>query len=124
MSPDDGAQGMESPARRSRRGRKPAASATTTGRARRKRLGGPELTQQLNQMVAELIKENRKLKRQVVKLTERGSQVASTTVDRTLRTIQRRVQKALTAPTKRRRRKTVTAGTPRKRAVSRRRRKE
>jgi hypothetical protein len=74
-------------------------------------------------MVAELIKENRKLKRQVVKLTERGSKVASSTVDRTLRTIQRRVQKALTAPAKRRRRKSTTAGTTRKKAVTQRRRK-
>ena len=114
---------MESPARRSRRGRKPAASATTTGRARRKRLGGPELTQQLNQMVAELIKENRKLKRQVVKLTERGSQVASTTLERGLRTLQRRVQRALTTPTKRRRSSAVAAKTTRKKAVTRKRRK-
>jgi hypothetical protein len=74
-------------------------------------------------MVAELIKENRKLKRQVVKLTERGSKVASSTVDRTLRTIQRRVQKALTAPAKRRRRKSTAAGTTRKKAVTQRRRK-
>jgi septum formation inhibitor MinC len=72
-------------------------------------------------MVAELIKENRKLKRQVVKLTERGTKVASSTVDRTLRTIQRRVQKALKAPTKRRRQS--AAAPTRKRAVTRRRRK-
>jgi hypothetical protein len=72
-------------------------------------------------MVAELIKENRKLKRQVVNLTERGSKVASTTVDRALRTIQRRVQKALTAPAKRRRRKSTTAATTRKKAVTRKR---
>src|SRR6266850_1287437 len=89
MTPDDTAQGSDAPARR-RRGRKPGAGSTTpTGRTRRRRLGGPELTQQLNQMVAELIKENRKLKRQVVKLTERGSKVASSTVDRTLRTLRR-----------------------------------
>jgi septum formation inhibitor MinC len=74
-------------------------------------------------MVAELIKENRKLKRQVVKLTERGTKVASSTVDRTLRTIQRRVQKALTAPAKRKRRKTAAAAPTRKRAVTRRKRK-
>ena len=54
MSPDDVAQGMESPARRSRRSRKTATAAMSTGRTRRKRLGGPELTQQLNQMVAEI----------------------------------------------------------------------
>ena len=121
MSPDDGAQGMESPARRSRRGRKPAAA--PTGRTRRKRLGGPELTQQLNQMVAELIKENRKLKRQVVKLTERGSKVASTTLERGLRTLQRRVQRPLTAPTKRRSTSAAAAKTTRKKPVTRKRRK-
>jgi septum formation inhibitor MinC len=74
-------------------------------------------------MVAELIKENRKLKRQVVKLTERGTKVASSTVDRTLRTIQRRVQKALTAPAKRKRRKTAATAPTRKRATTRRKRK-
>ena len=123
MSADDAAHGEDAPARRGRRARKPAAAKTTTVRPRRKKLGGPELTQQLNQMVAELIKENRKLKRQVVKLTERGSKVAATAVERGLRNIQRRVQKALTAPAKRRRRGTVTAAATRKRAVSKRRRK-
>src|SRR5487761_619412 len=119
MAAEHSAQGEGAPRRR---GRPPGAKSTTGTRARRKRLGGTELTEQLNHMVAELIKENRKLKRQVVKLTERGTKVASTTVDRTLRTIQRRVQKALTAPTKRRR-KTVAASTTRKKAVTRRRRK-
>jgi hypothetical protein len=76
---------------------------------------------QLNQMVAELIKENRKLKRQVVKLTQRSTESASSAIDRTLRTIQRRVQRALTAPTKRRRRKTAAATTTRKKAVTRKR---
>jgi hypothetical protein len=123
MSADEAAHGEDSPARRGRRARRPAAAKTTTVRARRKKLGGPELTQQLNQMVAELIKENRKLKRQVVKLTERGSKVASTAVEKGLRTLQRRVQKALTGPTKRRRRSTVAAAATRKRTVTKRRRK-
>jgi hypothetical protein len=122
MSADEAAQGQDAAARRGRRGRRPGAGSTTATRTRRKRLGGTELTKQLNQMVAELIKENRKLKRQVVKLTERGTQAASSTIDRTLRTLQRRVQKALTAPVKRRRRKTAAA-TTRKRTVTRRRRK-
>jgi hypothetical protein len=121
MPADDAAQGQDAPARRGRRGRRPGARSTAATRTRRKRLGGTELTLQLNQMVAELIKENRKLKRQVVKLTERGAKAASSTMDRTLRTIQRRVQKALTAPTKRRRRKTAAAGTTRKKPVTRRR---
>src|SRR6266571_3474777 len=50
---------------------------------------------------------NRKLKREVDKLTARGSAAASTAVERSLRTIQRRVQKALAAPVKGRRRKTA-----------------
>jgi hypothetical protein len=122
MSADESAQGQGAPARR-RRGRPPGSASTTGTRTRRKRLGGPELTEQLNHMVAELIKENRKLKRQVVKLTERGTKVASATVDRTLRTIQRRVQKALTAPAKRKRRKPAVAATTRKKPVTRKRRK-
>jgi uncharacterized coiled-coil protein SlyX len=68
-----------------------------------KRAGGGDLVQQLNEMVAELNKENRKLKRQVDKLTERGSAAASTAVERSLRTIQRRVQRALAGPAKKRR---------------------
>ena len=122
MSADDAAHGEDAPARRGRRARRPGTAKTTaTTRTRRKKVGGPELTEQLNHMVAELIKENRKLKRQVVKLTERGSKVAATAVERGLRTIQRRVQKALTGPTKRRRRKTVAAAATRKRTTTRRR---
>lgn len=118
MAADESAQAPGAPRRR---GRPPGAKSTTT--TRRKRLGGAELTQQLNHMVAELIKENRKLKRQVLKLTEKGATKASSTVDRTLRTIQRRVQKALTAPAKRRRKKSAAAATSRKKPVTRGRRK-
>lgn len=122
MSADDSAQRQEAPARR-RRGR-PRAGSTPTGRTRRKRIGGADLTQKLNEMVAELIKENRKLRRQVVKLTEQGSRATSGAVERSLRTIQRRVQRALTpAPAKRRKRKTAAAATPRRKTVTRRRRK-
>ena len=77
----------------------------------RKALGGAELIEQLNVMIAELIKENRRLKRQVDRLTERGSAAASSAVERSLRTIQRRVQKALTSPAKGKRRKTTGAKT-------------
>jgi uncharacterized coiled-coil protein SlyX len=76
-------------------------------RARSGRAGGGDLVQQLNDMVAELIRENRKLKRQVDRLTERGSAAASTAVERSLRTIQRRVQKALSGPVKKKRRASV-----------------
>ena len=79
-------------------------------RGRPRRLTGEELVQQLNTVVAQLIKENRQLKRQIDKLAARGTGAASGAIDRNLRSIQRRAQKALvTTPARRRRRTTVTA---------------
>src|SRR5207245_10704014 len=104
MAADETAQGQTSTGRR--RGRPPGSKTKTTAR---RRLGGNQLIEQLNSMVAELIKENRKLKRQVEKLTARGTKAASTTVERDLRTVQRRVQKALTGTEQRRRRDTKAA---------------
>ena len=78
-------------------------------RGPRRRLGGHELVEQLNAAVAQLIKENRKLKRQVEKLTARIPKRAAGTVDRSLRTIQKRVQKALTAAAPKRRRRSVVS---------------
>lgn len=75
----------------------------------KRRLGGHELVEQLNAAVAQLIKENRKLKRQVEKLSARATSGASGVVDRGLRGIQKRVQKALTTTTTRRRRRRGTA---------------
>jgi len=109
---DESAQ--QSPTRR-RRGRPPGSKSTT---GTRRRLGGSELVQQLNAMIAELIKENRKLKRQVDKLAERGTKAASGSVERSLRTIQRRVQKALKATPKKRKRRTSTAATTTKRRAT------
>src|SRR5713101_3668172 len=120
MSADEAAQGQAGPSRR-RRGRPPGAI-NKTGRTRRKRAGGGDLIEQLNSMIAELIKENRKLKRDVVRLTTRGSTSASKAVERSLLTIQRRVQRALT-PAKRKRRKATAATPTRKKPVTRRRRK-
>jgi len=117
MSADDATHGEDVPARRGRRARQPAASTVSAGGTGRKKLGGADLAQRLNELVAELVRENRKLKREVVKLTERGSKVASTAVKRGLRKVQRRVKKAASAPAKRGRRKTVTAAATRKRAV-------
>jgi molybdenum-dependent DNA-binding transcriptional regulator ModE len=91
-----------------------------TGRTA-KRLGGAELISQLNDMVAELIKENRKLKREVDKLTLRGSTAASSAVERSLRTIQRRVQRALKTPAKRKR--TAARTTSRRKVATRKRKK-
>ena len=80
---------------------------------RGKRLRGQELVEQLNAVVAQLIKENRKLKRQVENLTAKATNRASGTVDRSLRAIQKRAQNALGTPVRRRRR-TATKHTIRK----------
>jgi cell division protein FtsB len=72
-------------------------------------LTGHDLVEQLNNVVAALIKENRNLKRQVEKLTAKGTKAASGTVDRSLRAIQKRAQKALGAPVRKRRRRATAA---------------
>ncbi len=115
----DEAQGQQATTRR-RRGRPPGSKSKTRTR---RRIDGGELIQQLNGMIAELIKENRKLKRQVDKLTERGASAASTAVERSLRTIQRRVQKAL-AGTKRKRRTSAAPAAAKGRATTTRRRRK
>src|SRR6266851_5656931 len=74
---------------------------TATGRRRRQ--GGPELVESLHAMIDQLIKENRKLKRQIVKLASAGTAATGQTVERGLRTIQRRVQRALDGAQPRRR---------------------
>jgi hypothetical protein len=68
----------------------------------------------LDQMVTQLIKENRSLKRQLAKLMAGGATAANGTADRTLRALQRKVQRAVsTAPSPRRRRTATTAPRPR-----------
>ncbi len=84
---------------------------------RGKRLRGQELVEQLNTVVAQLIKENRKLKRQVENLTAKATNRASGTVDRSLRAIQKRAQNALGTPVRRRRR-TATKRATRKKTTS------
>jgi hypothetical protein len=59
-------------------------------------------------MIDQLIKENRKLQRQIVKLTAVGTAATGRTVERGLRTIQRRVQRALDGAQPRRRRTSTT----------------
>ena len=80
----------------------------------KRRLGGHELVEQLNAAVAQLIKENRKLKRQVERLSVRATSGASGVVDRGLRGIQKRVQKALTPAVRRRRRGTAATAATKK----------
>jgi len=102
-----------------RRGRPPGSKTTRT---RGKGVGGGDLVTKLNAMVAELISKNRQLQRQVTKLTERASKSsASKGVERGLRTISRRVQRALGSTTKRRRKAAPTNGRRRKTATRKRR---
>lgn len=119
MSPEEAQSGQPAPRRRARRGRPPGSKNSTTTRTRRKREAGTELVTRLNAMVADLIKENRKLRRQVVKLEERRSSTSTGNVERGLRTISRRVERALTGA--KRRRKASTNG---RRKVATRRRKK
>jgi hypothetical protein len=82
-----------------RRGRPPG-SKNRTGR---KRAEGGELVSRLNAMVAQLISENRSLRRQVAKLATKSKGAATKNVERGLRTISRRVERALGSKTTRRR---------------------
>lgn len=66
----------------------------------------------LNSMVDQLIKENRKLKRQLERLAgQAGSAVSGGNVERGLRSLQRRVQRAVSGATTTRRRRTTAAST-------------
>src|SRR5438477_4435120 len=101
-----------------RRGRPPGSKTRT----RRKSAVGGDLVKQLNAMVAQLITKNKQLQRQVTKLTQRaGKTAANKNVERELRTISRRVQRALGSTTKRGRKTAPTDGRKRKPATRRRR---
>jgi uncharacterized coiled-coil protein SlyX len=103
-----------------RRGRPPGSKNKTT----RARAGGGDLVGQLNSMVAELIKKNRQLQRQVASLTARVEKSsAGKTVERGIKTLSRRVQRALGGTTTRaRKKKAAPANGRRKRGTTRMRR--
>src|SRR5262245_7015456 len=81
--------------RRRRRARTAAASATTATRQRR--LRGAELIESLRESVEQLIKENRTLKRQLAKAMAGGGSSAAPSAERTLRSIQRKVLRAVSS---------------------------
>ena len=115
MSPEEAQQ---NPPRR--RGRPPGSKTTRT---RSKRAAGGELITQLNAMVAELISKNRQLQRQVTKLSERaGASSTNKGVERELRAISRRVQRALGTTTTKGRLKAAAPANGRRRKVTTRRR--
>ena len=101
-----------------RRGRPPGSK----NRTRRKRAEGGELVTRLNTMVAKLISENRTLRRQVAKLATKGTGTGSKTVERSLRTISKRVEQGLGGKTTRRRRTTAAPANGRRRKPTTRRR--
>jgi hypothetical protein len=106
---------------RRRRGRPPGSGTGTRSTAtRRRRLQGTELVESLNQMVNDLIKENRRLKRQLDRLVVKGGANDAGSVERSLRSLQRRVQRAVApaAPTRRRRSSTPANVTRRRRRQS------
>ena len=97
---------------RRRRGRPPGSSTGTRSTAtRRRRLQGPELVESLNQMVNDLIKENRRLKRQLDRLVLKGGSGDASSVERSLRSLQRRVQRAVAPVATARRPRTATPAT-------------
>jgi hypothetical protein len=89
----------------------------------RKAASGSELVQRLNDMVAELVKINRKLKREVEKLAARRPAAARSTVKRSSRAAPRRVQRVAKKPVAAKRRKTTAAPKAKRKTVAPRRRK-
>jgi len=84
---------------------------------RRPRLRGPELIESLRESVEELLRENRNLKRQLKKATAGGASAAPG-AETTLRSIQRKVARAMTseAAPRRKARGPVTNGRRRRRS--------
>jgi hypothetical protein len=95
--------------RRPRRPRAATTAGTTT--TRRRSLRGADLIESLRESVEQLIKENRLLKRQLAKATAGGGTSAMPDAERTLRSIQRKVMRAVgTDGSARRRTRTATTG--------------
>jgi hypothetical protein len=101
--------------RRRRRTRTAATSGTTTTRSRR--LRGTDLVESLRESVELLIKENRSLKRQLARAMAGGGSSAAPAAERTLRSIQRKVLRAVggDGTPRRRTRTSATASTRRRR---------
>jgi hypothetical protein len=84
--------------------RRPASTGTRRG-ARTPRGGAAET---LSSMVDELIKENRKLKHQLDRLATKATGATGSGIERGLRSIQRRVERALSGSPARKTRRTAT----------------
>ena len=93
--------------RRRRRPRSAAVSGTTT--TRRRRLSGNDLIESLRESVEQLIKENRSLKRQLARATAGGVSSSAPGAERMLRSIQRKVLRAVSGDGSPRRRTRATS---------------
>jgi hypothetical protein len=102
--------------RRRRRPRGATTAATTSSRGRR--LHGADLIESLRESVEQLIEENRSLKRQLAKATAGGASSAVTGAERTLRSIQRKVLRAVGGDPATRRRSRATSGSSRTRSTA------
>jgi hypothetical protein len=101
-----------------RRRRTGGASTAPTTTARRGRLSGADLIESLRESVEQLIKENRSLKRQLAKATAGHGSSSAPGAERTLRSIQRKVLRAVNSDGATRRRARTTAGTSRARSTA------
>ena len=90
----------------------------------RKAGSGSDLIERLNAMVAELIKANRKLKREVDKLKARRPTAARSTAKRSSRAAPRPVKRVAKKPVPVKRRKTAAAPKAKRKTVAPRRRKK
>ena len=89
----------------------------------RKAAGASALIERLNEMVGELIKTNRRLKREVEKLNARRPAAARSTVKKSARAAPRRVKRVAKKPVAAKRRKTAAGPKPKRKTVAPRRRK-
>jgi regulator of replication initiation timing len=89
----------------------------------RKPGSGSDLIERLNAMVAELIKTNRKLQRELDKLTARRPKAARTTAKKSSRAAPRRVKRVAKKPVAVKRGKTIAVPKSKRKTVAPRRRK-
>ena len=97
-----------------------AKTSSSAGRSRGSRQPTERVLAELDQMVSVLIKENRELQRKIDRLSRQGSSPASGSTERGLRSIQRRISRAVDGGTTSRRRRSTAAasGTGTRRKVT------
>jgi hypothetical protein len=94
--------------RRSRTTKDSEKPSSATRRARGVRQPAESVVADLDRMISALIKENRDLQRQVDKLTRQAAGAGSTTAERALRSIQRRISSAVDSGARTRRRRSAS----------------